>query len=301
MTTVISPVSTFACITFSGSQVHDFLQGQFTCDVSKVNDGDIQLTAYCNERARVTATGYLMRDKEQFHFFTPKNLLAHTQQKFKQYGIFSDIKIEQNHQMGMLAYIGSPQSDFPTDRYAATIINSDVRLACLNSDAELYCYFGEKMALATLQETLIFFYLYVVFVDLHFWEKANIQAGIVHVYASTLEKLTPHMINYHKNDALSFEKGCFLGQEVIARTQHRGRSKRKLYQCTIPSSSDIMLGGTLIAKDETAGLVVAECAQAETGTKALVVVSDHAVKSKLMLDKHEVIELAPVEEALVNA
>ena len=96
-------------------------------------------------------------------------------------------------------------------------------------------------------------------------------------------------------------KRMLFRSRVIARTQHRGRSKRKLYQCTIPSSSDIMLGSALVAKDETAGLVVAECAQADTGTKALVVVSDHAVKSKLMLDKHEITQLTPVEEVVVNA
>jgi folate-binding protein YgfZ len=173
-----------------------------------------------------------------------------------------------------------------------------VYIACLSAQQQLFLCFGQQAAMITFQEKLSAQKGHQLVLDMHTWEAANILSGTVHIYPETLEKLTPHMINYHHSNAVSFTKGCFLGQEVIARTQHRGRSKRKLYRCTIQNSTPIRLGTEIMTKkDEPAGIVVALSEIQANTTHALVVLADHTIKSALYIEKAVLEDLTLAHES----
>ncbi|MGI9262883.1 MAG: YgfZ/GcvT domain-containing protein [Woeseiaceae bacterium] len=84
---------------------------------------------------------------------------------------------------------------------------------------------------------------------------ALIQAGIPHIDSSNTESFTPHMLNLDKLDAISFTKGCYTGQEIVARTEHRGKSKRRMMRY-LAHEAGIAVGATVEDGDRKVGEVV---------------------------------------------
>jgi folate-binding protein YgfZ len=71
----------------------------------------------------------------------------------------------------------------------------------------------------------------------HAWRLADIRAGLPQIYAATREMFVAQMLNLDLIDGISFTKGCFTGQEIIARTQHLGRIKRRLHRLRLPAGT----------------------------------------------------------------
>lgn len=307
MSVTLLPLTSFSCLRFSGKDVGQFLQGQLSCDIYSVTEQQLCLTAYCNDKGRISATGYLIYFDQTYYLITAKNLVSHTIQKFKQYGIFSNIQINLCNDIHILGCIGKPAGvTVPEKNHAIVSPQTGVYVACLNAEHHQFLCFGQQTSMIAFQEKLSAQQEHQLILDMHVWERVNIQSGTVHIYPETLEKLTPHMINYHDSNAVSFTKGCFLGQEVIARTQHRGRSKRKLYRCVIKNTTPLRLGMDITTKkDEPAGIVVALSEVQANITHALVVLADHTIKNalyiqKMVLEDVTLAQKAPTPIALVD-
>jgi len=84
------------------------------------------------------------------------------------------------------------------------------------------------------------------------WRLADIRAGMPQVYAATSEMFVAQMLNLDLLDGISFTKGCYTGQEIIARTQHLGRIKRRMHRLALPAG-DWTLGQALRLPDGRAG------------------------------------------------
>lgn len=282
MANIVSPLTNFGFIKTSGSNVVEFLQGQLTCDVSKLEEDGILQYAYCNEKGRMSASGYVIKDGKDYLLMTPKLLLANTMQKLKQYAIFSNIIVTEEDMLMALGYVGKTKAiKLPKKTNKIEQITSKVKAACLDKEHNIYAVIANKKDMSETQEKLTAAKDALLYLDLGYWEAANIKAGIVHVYPNTLERLTPHMVNYHNSNAVSFEKGCYLGQEIVARTQHKGRLKRKLYSGVI-EDSNIKIGDEIVmANKETVGIIVANSCVEENKTSVLAVISDHAASSSV--------------------
>jgi folate-binding protein YgfZ len=89
------------------------------------------------------------------------------------------------------------------------------------------------------------------------WRLFNIQQGIPTIYPQTNEMFTPHMLNLPELGAVSFNKGCYLGQEVIARTEYLGKSKRQMFQKEIISNKTLSPGEEVYNEaSEKIGIIV---------------------------------------------
>lgn len=303
MSANIYPLTSFGCLKISGPDVKNFMQNQVTCDINKTSESQLSLTAYCNDKGRISASGYIFMKEDAFYFLTPKSLIANTQQKFKQYGIFSNIATEYLSEIDIIACIGEPKGiKVPSENNLILNVSENVHVACINKQSQQYIIFGEREFITPVQEKLAKTRGINLSLDLYQWEQANIDTGIIHIYPETLDKLTPHMANYHLNNAVCFNKGCFLGQEVIARTQHRGRSKRKLYYVSFDDNTHVNVGDMIYTDcDEQAGIVVSQSSNKDK-TNMLVVLSDHTIKSKLSINKNyistpELVTMPQLEDA----
>jgi hypothetical protein len=106
--------------------------------------------------------------------------------------------------------------------------------------------------------------------DADLWHQAEIAQGLAWVTTETSEEFIPQMFDYDKVGAISFEKGCYLGQEIVARMQYRGAVKRRLH--TGSATSKQATGTTLLdAKGRNAGMIVAS-----SSANFLAVVQVHA-------------------------
>ena len=111
--------------------------------------------------------------------------------------------------------------------------------------------------------------------DANAWDLHDVHAGIAHVTRATSESFLPQMLDYDQLGAVSFTKGCYLGQEIVARTQHRGQPKRHLHRLRwngtpMPAAGEALLG----ADDRSAGTLVNAAATGASGGDALAVLND---------------------------
>jgi len=111
--------------------------------------------------------------------------------------------------------------------------------------------------------------------DANAWDLHDVRAGIAHVTQATSESFLPQMLDYDQLGAVSFTKGCYLGQEIVARTQHRGQPKRHLHRLRwngtpMPAAGETLLG----ADDRSVGTLVNAAAIDASSGDALAVLSD---------------------------
>jgi tRNA-modifying protein YgfZ len=300
----LTPLVNFDCIEITGEDAATFMQGQFTCDITKISEEKFSLSAYCNEQGRIVATGFIGMFNGKYIFITPKNLLANTIQKLTQYSFFSNVYINKFEQFMLLGCLGKiPKTTLPTANLQVTTVAPETYALCVDKAKHIYIFFGMQPNLLPYQEQLLQHAKTTMLLDLNPWEQYNIEAGIAHIYPDTLEKITPHMINYHNKDAISFTKGCFLGQEIIARTQHRGRSKRKLFTAKITVvNNDIRVGSNIASQTgDAAGIVISKSMLSAEKALVLAVISDHSIKENLFCENNAVEITLTTEKQAITA
>jgi folate-binding protein YgfZ len=122
--------------------------------------------------------------------------------------------------------------------------------------------------------------------SLNEWKTHNIEAGIPAIYATTTGKLLPHEINLPELNAISFNKGCFTGQEIIARMHYRGQLKKRMRRARVSSKAPPQPGADIYALEGPAGTVVDSCQEAG-GTYQLLVVANQQ-NQQLFLDPDKI-------------
>lgn len=105
------------------------------------------------------------------------------------------------------------------------------------------------------------------------WHLANIKAGVATIYPQTTELFTPHMLNYPQLGAVSFDKGCYLGQEIIARTQYLGKTKRELKQINITAENSPNPGDKFFDENNVESGIIVDAAQISPDQVEILVVA----------------------------
>jgi folate-binding protein YgfZ len=126
------------------------------------------------------------------------------------------------------------------------------------------------------------------------WRLANIRAGIPTVWAETRESFVPQMLNLDLLAAISFSKGCYVGQEIIARTQNLGRIKRRMYRFETPAAAEIQPGDPVYADGSSAGTVVDAVTTGKI-SELLAVIRIESMVHTLSLAESGAIPLASVQ------
>ena len=120
------------------------------------------------------------------------------------------------------------------------------------------------------------------------WKAQNIAAGIPAIYAATTGKLLPHELNLPDLKAVSFNKGCYTGQEIIARMHYRGQGKNRMYRALVNSKQAPLPGADIYAAGPC-GTVVDSCLENENNYALLVVANQNDQASQqLFLDRDKI-------------
>jgi folate-binding protein YgfZ len=215
----------FMPIIVQGEDAETFLQGQLTCDVTKVTETP-SLGAYCDIKGRVLANFWIEKISDGYTLYVPDSIVSKTLETLKKYGAFSKVDIAQ---------AAAITAEIESDRF----------------------YF--------------------------------IKAEMAFVFGETSLLFTPQMIAWEKQGGVSFEKGCYLGQEIVARTQHLGKLKRHLhrFECHITLSSP---GDKLLDNDDKAVGVICDAISVGHKVLGLAVIQDKALDKPINLN-HEVISI----------
>lgn len=268
-----------------GADTQNFLQGQLTNDSRELNDSSSQLSALCTPKGRMLALFRILFQNGRHFLQLPAELLPAIHKRLQMYVMRSQVKLSDESanwlQLG-LAGACAPElvrellGEAPEERDQ---VISKEGLLCLRLGGEVprFLLLVAASQAKEIQSTLS---AKAQPTQLNLWKYLAIQAGEPNVYPETQEAFIPQMLNLEALNGLSFTKGCYTGQEVVARMQYLGKLKRQLFRAKVESDQRPAPGDALFCKDSTSGQgagQVVEVAAAPEGGYALLTVAESAL------------------------
>ena len=269
----IAPLPHLGIIRAAGADAANFLHNQLTNDVLLMKEGQCRLAAFCNAKGRMQASFVLYKHSaEEILLICRKDLIAQTVKRLSMFVMRAKVKLSDatdEFQMLGLAGDGVAQALSGITSDAALIVEPWQRHAVGSADVlSLYPSLGQPRALWLAAKDVAAPSGPALSADL--WQVGEVMSGIAWVELATFEAFVPQMLNYESVDGVNFKKGCYPGQEVVARSQFRGTLKRRAF--IMQSHSPMMAGQEVFSSldaTQPCGLV----AQAATnGTQHVAVV-----------------------------
>lgn len=238
-----------------GADAGKFLQGQLTCNINYLSDSQASLGARCTQKGRMQSSFRILLEGDGVLLAMASELLEPQLADLKKYAVFSKSKLTDEsaawvrfgleHGDAALASLGL---ELPREN-DAVVRNAGLIAIRVSADrAELWTPADQANAIkaklvAALPEG-----------ELNQWLLGQIRAGIGQVMPTTRELFIPQMLNLQAVGGVSFKKGCYTGQEIVARMQYLGKLKRRLYRVQLDASELPEPGTPLFAPSHSSAI-----------------------------------------------
>lgn len=225
LTSALYPISQLSILKITGNDSSTFLQGQLTCHVKELREDNSCFAAFCNAKGRTISTLLIFKQAESFFLVLPTALKTKVQKKLQMYILRSDVQlIDANDDYCISGLHGLPEqlndiklptNDFAREQELIKLPNSSyLMIATVKNSIRLWSEYLKKGCFV--QSSWL-------------WNYLDISAGLAWLDEESSEVYIPQMLNLDKLGGISFDKGCYTGQEVIARTHYLGKAKRGLF------------------------------------------------------------------------
>ena len=240
---------------FTGPDASSFLQGQVSNDTRRIAAGQSLLAAYSSPQGRVLALMHLLQHSTGIIAILPRDLAAPTSEALRRFVLRAKVKIEDaSDELTVSGHHGPRNAQSPAD--GAATVGGDTQRSWVIGSSEIGAKFQAEHQASPAE------------LD---WRLADIRAGLPQIYLATRETFVAQMLNLDLLDGISFTKGCYTGQEIIARTQHLGRIKRRLYRLRLPAG-EWLIGQAIRLPDGRSGRLT-EVVRNGDGSEALAVLN----------------------------
>jgi tRNA-modifying protein YgfZ len=246
----------YKLIRVCGSDAGEFLQGQLTQDMRRLDQARTLPAAWCSAKGRVISILRVLRFDDGYGLVLPASLAETVCERLKVYRLRADVALEAANPDWACLVIDAAYDLGELDRLG--LLPAQEINACRNAHGLFAVNIGiEERCIELMGFSADFA---AAGIDPHasapagFLRAAKIRAGIVEILGLHAERFTPHMLNLDLLGAVSFDKGCYVGQEVIARTENLGSSKRRIMRYR--SDAPISCGDTLFYTDGDVGEVI---------------------------------------------
>jgi hypothetical protein len=236
-TPTLGSLPQFGLLRFAGPDNMSFLQGQLSNDTNRLAAGAPLLAAYSTPQGRVVAILHLLPHSSGVMAILPREIVLPTVERLRKYVLRAKVRIEDvSDQFAVFGRNGvdaCPADGLPAPDAAHAYVERDgIGVSRLGSNRHWVVGTPQDLeAHGTLRQPKEEPGLE------HAWRLADIRAGLPQIYAATREMFVAQMLNLDLIDGISFTKGCFTGQEIVARTQHLGRIKRRLHRLRLPAGT----------------------------------------------------------------
>jgi len=270
-------------IELQGNDSAEFLQGQMTQDIYSIEDSKATLTSILNPQGRIISTAFIFKWGESFILMVSNEVRDKLIAWLSRFILRSKVQITQSEdcvfglnqenarKLCVALNIDSKDVSFESDASCLKIIEADDERAFLVSRSE---NFLDNLSTSTLTTK-----------D---WKMADINAGIPTIYRENIEKFIPQMVNLDLINGISFNKGCYTGQEIVARVQHKGKVKQRMFHITGRASNKKIDPGTAILSEDAKVGTVIESLEDNGQMHALGVIKNDASKKRLVVDGTEI-------------
>jgi tRNA-modifying protein YgfZ len=227
-------LSHLGLISVTGEDALTFLQGQLTNDVRELSASHTQLAGHCSAKGRLLASFRVLRLGDTFYLQLPRSALQEIHKRLKMFVLRAQVTVEDaSDTLACIGLAGNCASEllagtFPDlpSRDHGLARSGDLAIIRIPGPNPRFEVLGPAAAMAPLWESLA---SQAKPMDSDYWALLDIRAGIPTIYPQTADAFVPQMANLQLIDGVSFTKGCYAGQEVVARMQYLGKLKRRMY------------------------------------------------------------------------
>lgn len=230
-TAFFSVLSHEGVLAVRGADASKFLQGQLTCNLGYLNVNQSSLGARCTPKGRMQSSFRILPENDGYLLTMARELVEPQLTDLRKFAVFSKSTLHDESddwvRFGLSAgddLLVSLGLDLPQTTDSVIRENGRIAVRLPDGRAELWAKANEAETLRTQLASQL------PEAPLNRWSLAQIRAGIGQVTGTTRELFIPQMINLQALGGVSFKKGCYTGQEIVARMQYLGKLKRHLYR-----------------------------------------------------------------------
>ncbi len=241
-----------------GEDAASFLQGQLTQDMAQTKPGEARLAALCNPKGRVRASFIACRRAaDEFWLVCSRDLLAATLKRLSMFVLRAKARLDDaTAELALHGLVGDAATSVggPVNAFIAPLPPADGVARAL--------WIGGAGDASPAGPTL----------TAELWDWLAVRSGVATVTAPVAEAFVPQMLNYESTDGVNFKKGCYPGQEVVARSQFRGAIKRRAYVARVNGAAQAGDDVFSAADPEQPVGQIAQAAPAPQGGSAVIAV-----------------------------
>ena len=274
-------LSQLGLLRFSGDDAATFLQGQLSNDVNILDGTQSQLSSYCSPKGRILASFRIFRHEDDFYLLIPADTLVATQKRLQMYVMMSKVTIDdlsdETVRIGLSGEAASAalkQLSFtaPETKNGYSQQNG-THILSIGESCPRYILIGAPKEIQTIWDSAK---TKLPMKGYNSWNYSDIQEAIPSIVVANVDAFVPQMVNLHAIDGVSFSKGCYPGQEIVARMHFLGKLKRRMYRASLQAKQSPKPGDNLFSdassSGQGAGQVVISAALADGNYEILAVI-----------------------------
>lgn len=278
--TVIADLSHWGLLQFSGDDAKTFLQNQLSCDVREIDLKTAKYGSYCTSKGRILANFIVWQRGDDLFMQLPVSLVCAIQKRLSLYVLRAKVKITDCSDEWVRLGIAGSNTIALIHGIANSIVDFVYPMQIQHSEKFSVLFLSQNRAevITTLENAQAIWdqlSQHARPVGINCWNWLEIRAGIPIILPETQEMFLPQMINLDAIGGVSFKKGCYPGQEIVARTQYLGKLKRRMQLVHIATNEMIKPGDALYSADmgdQSSGNIVNVEPSPHGGFDALAVV-----------------------------
>lgn len=263
----------------SGPDAASFLQGQLSNDIQTVQNTS-QLSGYCTAQGRLIALFRIMRRGEDFFLLLPQEILAPTLKRLSMFVLRAKVTLSAASDHALLGLAGPAASaalrqiGLPAPALPEVATEGPLQVLAMPGPSSRFIVLGPAEAVRGLWPVAG-----LTPVGSQAWAWLDIDAGQPTIGSATSEAFVPQMVNLDLLNGINFRKGCYPGQEIVARTHYLGRLKQRMYRASL--AGPVPPPGTTLTAANLPGQPAGTVVQAQIGPDgqvdllAVVQISSH--------------------------
>lgn len=236
-----------SAISLVGEEQVKYLQGQVTCDVNTLSEHSLLHGAHCNAKGKVFSCFRLIEKDQQLLLIQPKATIASSLAELKKFGVFAKVEISTTEQLSYYALVADNATELLSkhfeqipDNAKPVVQQGSTTLVYIAGKVVRYLLIDENENLMPILSTFA-----LPTVDDSVWVFHEICQGFPYLSAEHLDQYVPQMLNIQAIHGISFTKGCYLGQETVARMQYLGKNKRAMFSLQGQANTDISISDVI--------------------------------------------------------
>ena len=276
--TVLCDLSHLGLMLATGEEAAAFLHGQFCNDILALSEGNAQWNGWCSPKGRLLVTLLAWSGKQGLFLMLPRSLQPAIQKRLQMFVLRAKVKLSDESETWVRFGVAGPTAESLLRDVAGTVPEKTMSSVHVDAGRIIKLAANRYIVIASPDNAVLLWNQLAgkaVPVGAPIWDWLSIQEGIITVVPETQDAFVPQMANFELIGGVSFKKGCYPGQEIVARTQYRGILKRRMALAHIDITISPVPGEKLFSAafgDQAAG-EVANAAPAPGGGFDMLIVA----------------------------